>query len=82
MLGAKSERERQIIISYWRHLPKIEETGIWIEAGKYYGENKLGSKGAGLIDSIIMTAAINNGLIVWTLDKKLNSIMPDKIKYQ
>jgi predicted nucleic acid-binding protein len=80
--GAKSERERKIIISYWDCLPKIDESQIWIEAGKYSGEKGLASKGAGLIDSIILTAAIKNDLIVWTLDKKLKSIIPDKNKYQ
>ena len=80
--GAKSERERKIIFSYWQYLPKIEDTGIWINAGIYSGINKLISKGVGLIDSVIIKAAINNGLIVWTLDKKLQSVMTDELKYQ
>ena len=80
--GARTEREKKIIISYWDCLPKIDERQIWIEAGKYSGEKGLASKGLGLIDSIILTAAIKNGLIVWTLDKKLKSVIPDKNKYQ
>jgi predicted nucleic acid-binding protein len=80
--GAKSERERRIIISYWDCLPKIEESRIWIEAGKYSGEQKLASKGFGLIDAIILTAAVKYNLIVWTLDKRLKSIIPEKNKYQ
>jgi predicted nucleic acid-binding protein len=80
--GAKSERERKIIISYWNNLPKIEEGLLCIEAGKYFGEKDLASKGLGLIDSIIITAAIKNDLIIWTLDKKLKSIIPDNNKYQ
>ncbi len=80
--GVKSERERHIILSYWSCLPKIDEKEIWLEAGKYYRENKLFTKGVGLIDSVIITAAIRNSLIVWTLNKKLNSAMTDKQKYQ
>jgi predicted nucleic acid-binding protein len=80
--GVKSERERKIITSYWDCLPKIDESQIWIEAGKYSGEKGLASKGLGLIDSIILTAAIKNNLIIWTLDKKLQSIIPDRNKYQ
>ncbi|MFC2159248.1 PIN domain-containing protein [Actinomycetota bacterium] len=79
--GAKSERERKIILSYWQYLPKIDNTGIWIDAGIYSGNNKFISKGIGLIDSLIITAAINNGLIVWTLDKKLQSVMTDELRY-
>jgi predicted nucleic acid-binding protein len=80
--GTRSERERKIILSYWKYLPKIDETGIWVKAGGYSGKNKLRSKGIGLIDSVIITAAINNNLIVWTLDRKLNSFMSDELKYQ
>jgi predicted nucleic acid-binding protein len=79
---AKSARERKIIISYWKNLPKIEESGLWIEAGRYFGEEDLAAKGLGLIDSMILTAAIKNNLIVWTLDRKLQEIMPDKNRYQ
>ncbi len=39
-------------------------------------------KDISLIDSVIITAAINNGLIVWTLDKKLQSVMTDELRYQ
>ena len=80
--GAKSDRERKIIISYWDCLPKIQESQVWIDAGKYSGEEDLVSKGLGLIDSIIITAAIKNDLIIWTLDKKLKNIIPDRNKYQ
>ncbi|MFC2145420.1 PIN domain-containing protein [Actinomycetota bacterium] len=80
--GAKSERERKIILSYWQYLPKIDNAGIWIDAGIYSGKNKFISKGIGLIDSLIITAAISNGLIVWTLDKKLQSVMTDELRYQ
>ena len=80
--GTISNRERDIILSYWDNLPKIEEAGIWLEAGKYYSDNDLFKKGLGLIDSIIITAALKNDYIVWTLDKKLNSAMGDRQKYQ
>ena len=80
--GVKSERERKIILSYWQYLPKIEDACLWIDAGIYSGKNKLISKGIGLIDSVIIRAAISNNLIVWTLDKKLQSVMTDELKYQ
>lgn len=80
--GAISEREREIILSYWNCLPKIDEEGIWLEAGRYYGDNKLFDRGVGLIDIAIFTAAAKNNLIVWTMNKELNLIMPDEQKYQ
>ena len=55
---AKNKREQRIITSYWEHLPKINESGIWIEAGIYSGRKKLVSKGVvGLIDVVILLTA-------------------------
>jgi hypothetical protein len=76
------KRERKVILSYWQYLPKIEAACLCIDAGIYSGKNKLVLKDISLIDSVIITAAINNGLIVWTLDKKLQSVMTDELRYQ
>ena len=77
--GAKNDRERELIISYWKHLPKMDESGIWIDAGKYAGENKLPSKGFGLIDAAIIMAAIRSKSKVYTLDKKLIEVLDKDI---
>jgi predicted nucleic acid-binding protein len=77
--GAKNNQERDLIIAYWRHLPKIDVNGIWIDAGKYSGENKLSSQGVGLIDAVIIMAAIRSKSKVWTLDQKLIKILNKKI---
>jgi len=69
--GAKDDRERNLIISYWKHLPKPDEKEIWIEAGNYSSRKKLISKGVGLIDAVIILSAIRSKTKVWTLDKKL-----------
>ena len=73
--GAKNDRERDLIISYWRYLPRIDKKEIWIEAGKYSGENRLASKGIGLIDAVILIAAFRSKSKIWTLDKKLIKIL-------
>ena len=80
--GAKTKRERDIIKDYWHCLPKLEEKGIWIEAGVYSGENKLFDRGIGLIDSVIIIAAIRNDLLVWSLDKKLNKVLDGNQRYR
>ena len=67
--GAGSERERQILTSYWRHLPKAEVAELWIEAGRYAGVHRLSSRGVGLIDSAIMVCALKTGSRIWSLDK-------------
>jgi len=73
--GAKDEHEQKIITSYWECLPKMNESGIWIEAGAYSGRNKLISKGIGLIDVVILMIARRTNSKIWTLDKKLLGLL-------
>jgi hypothetical protein len=73
--GAKNRRERELIVSYWNHLPHSEPQNAWIEAGKYSGEHSLISKGIGLIDALIMVTAHRSSAKVWTRDKKLLGFM-------
>lgn len=79
--GARNKREREVIGDYWDNLPKAEEGDVWIEAGIYSSENKLISKGIGLIDSVIIITSQKNNATLWTLDIKLNSVLPEKLKY-
>ena len=69
--GVRNKRERNIILSYWQHLPKIDESGFFIEAGLFSNSNKLSDKGVGLIDSLIYISALKSDSMLWTLDKKL-----------
>ncbi|MGA1845056.1 MAG: PIN domain-containing protein [bacterium] len=79
--GARDDRERRLITSYWEYLPKIDEKNIWIEAGTYSSENRLTTKGVGLIDAVIVMAALRSKSKVWTLDKKLRSVLNQEIMY-
>jgi predicted nucleic acid-binding protein len=79
--GTISKREREVILSYWNCLPKINEISLWIDAGIYSNQNKLISKGIGLIDSMIIISALKNDLLVWTLDKKINNTLDSRFKY-
>ena len=79
--GARNKREREIIKDYWENLPKAGVSGLWIEAGIYSSENKLISKGIGLIDAAIIKASQRNNALLWSLDTKLNSILPEESKF-
>ena len=81
LLGAKNKHEQKIITSYWEYLPKIDESGIWIQAGNYLGNKRLISKGIGLIDVVILLAARKTNSKIWTLDKKLQSILGPGERY-
>lgn len=73
--GAKNRRERDIISSYWNHLPKFSMNGIFFKAGMESGKNRWLDKGIGLIDSSILMYAIEQNCKVWTFDKKLLSVL-------
>lgn len=79
--GAKSKREIEIISLYWENLPKAIIGNGWIEAGKYSSQNKLTSHGVGLIDSLIIVTARKVDAQIWSLDKKLNSLLKKDEKY-
>jgi len=69
--GVKNESEEKLILEFWKALPKVNESDLWIEAGKLSNKKKLMNKGIGLIDSFILASAKANKFSVWTLDKKL-----------
>ena len=79
--GAKSKREIEIISLYWENLPKAIIENGWIEAGKYSSINKLTSIGVGIIDSFIIVTARKVKASIWSLDKKLNSLLSKEEKY-
>jgi hypothetical protein len=79
--GARDHRERDIVESYWRDLPKLDEAGIWLEAGRISSEGRLHSRGIGLIDCAILAAARKSGAKIWTLDRKLGALLTDDEKY-
>lgn len=79
--GAKNKRECEIIKHYWENLPETKHEGLWIEAGEYSSENNFMSKGIGLIDAVIIIAAQRSNAQIWTLDKKLYSILGKNIQY-
>lgn len=79
--GAKNKREIEIISLYWENLPKSKIENGWIQAGIYSSVNKLTSRGVGIIDSYIITSARNNNARIWSLDKKLNSLLKKEERF-
>lgn len=80
--GAKNQREINIISEYWNNLPQIEESGLWIAAGQLSAKNKYFSKGIGLIDVFLIACTRKTKSKIWTLDKKLKSVLKVEEIYQ
>jgi predicted nucleic acid-binding protein len=79
--GVKNKYEEEILLKYWKYLPKKIYRDIIVEAGNYSNKNKLLDKGVGLIDAIILLYGIKSKSRIWTLDKKFKTIIPERLKY-
>ena len=73
--GTRSKREQRIVETYWKNLPQCSYGDVWIEAGKLSSDNRLYSKGIGIIDCVIILSGRKSGAKIWSLDKKLNSLL-------
>lgn len=83
LYGSRSGNERNIILSYWKVLPKIKFTeGSFIESADFANKKNYQNAGIGLIDSILTKAVTENKCLIWTLDKKILNILDDKYLYK
>ena len=73
--GAKNERERRVIHSYWSVLPHSGEPEDWLHAGTLSCNHRLLSKGVGLIDAFLIAVAESTQARLWTLDKTLDRVL-------
>ena len=79
--GVKNNKEKEIILDYWKYLPKIDETELLVKAGEYSYQNKFISKGVGIIDASIIVIAIDNNAVILTLDQKLKRVVKRESLY-
>lgn len=79
--GAHGNTERVILMDFWNNLPKIPETDLFVRAGLASSRNKWAQKGVGLIDGAILVAARETSSFVWTLDKRLLSLLRKEEMY-
>jgi hypothetical protein len=79
--GALNQNEINFIREHIRYVPKIEIKDLFEKAGEYSYENKLISKGIGLIDACLIYATIKTNSLLWTLDKKIINYLDKKYLY-
>jgi predicted nucleic acid-binding protein len=79
--GVRDDEEQNILLQYWKHLPKIDYSEAIIEGGIYSRKNNLLKNGVGLIDAIILAQGIQSGTKIWTLDKNFLNVIPKEVKY-
>lgn len=80
--GALSQSEINFLKEYLQYVPKIEIKDLFEKAGDYSFQNKLISKGIGLIDASLICATIETNSLLWTLDKKVINFLDRKYLYR
>lgn len=76
--GARNKKETEMLKSYYGLIPKAEIENLCILAGEFSRQEKLISKGIGLIDACIITATIFSDSRLWTLDKKIQNFLDNR----
>jgi predicted nucleic acid-binding protein len=79
--GALNQKELDFVKTHIQYVSKIEITNLFEKAGVYFFENKLISKGIGLVDACLIVAAIESNSLLWTLDKKITNFLDQKYLY-
>lgn len=79
--GALHKREVEVILKFWKYLPKFELANLFIEAGELAYREKLVSHGIRLVDASIILLAVENKARLWTLDKKILRFLDEKYIY-
>ncbi|WP_154858662.1 PIN domain-containing protein [Cyclobacterium xiamenense] len=76
LYGVRKPKDKELVLSYWQILPKLDfERGSMLRASHFANDNNFHNLGMGLMDASIMQPVINNGYQLWTLDKKVLSIL-------
>ena len=80
--GALSKKELSFIKENIQYVSKVEIKDLFEKAGVYSFENKLMSKGIGLIGSCLIVASMETSSLLWTLDKKIVNFIDTKYLYK
>jgi predicted nucleic acid-binding protein len=83
LYGSRNDAERNMILSYWKVLPKIKfPEGSFLESADFANKRNYLNCGIGLIDSILVRAVTDNKHTIWTLDKKILNNLDDRLLYK
>jgi predicted nucleic acid-binding protein len=83
LYGSRSQKERSMILSYWKVLPRIEFVeGTLIESADFGNKGNYINVGIGLIDTILVKETIENKYLIWTLDKKILNNLDKQFLYK
>ncbi len=69
--GCRQAEEAEVLFDYWETLSDSDSSGGIIEGGLLSFQNRLYTKGIGLVDSVLISECRRRKVRLWTLDKGL-----------
>lgn len=83
LYGIRKPKDKELVISFWQVLPKLDfEKDSLINASAFANENNFHNLGVGLMDAAIIQPVIKNGYQLWTLDKKILSVLDPNNQFE
>lgn len=73
--GCRKSADVDRVLELYQDLPHLNEDDVWLEAGSVSQKEKWFAAGVGLIDAALIIAARRANAKIWTLDKKLKSVL-------
>lgn len=80
--GFRREEEVELLLQFWHNMPASTCDGGFLEAGRLSFDEQLTRKGVGLIDAALVAEARHRGIKIWTLDKRLLSVLKEDEVYR
>lgn len=76
LYGIRKSKDKELVLSYWQILPKLDfESGAMLSASQFANKNNFHNLGIGLMDAAIMEPVIRGGHQLWTLDKRVLTVL-------
>ncbi len=73
--GCKKPAEVEFILEYWDSLKDDQSSYGIVEGGRFSFDNKMYSKGMGLVDAVLISEARRRKARIWTLDLKMRAFL-------
>lgn len=76
LYGIRKPKDKELVLSYWQILPKLDfESGSMLKASQFANNHNFHNLGIGLMDAAIMEPVIKGGYQLWTLDKRVLTVL-------
>lgn len=82
LYGIRRPRDKELVLSYWQILPRMDfQSGSMLKAAQFANDNNYHNSGVGLMDAAILRPVLDKGFKIWTLDKRILSVLDSSSRF-